>query len=160
MSKSAMFLKGTMMAVVATVMLTQFPKAQAQADYQVGAQVCQYMNINQARFLEYRSEGVLNTNTAAQWIVCPIGAESVNDNVDSAARIANMSNVGAEAQCLWKLTNPAGVTIFNRSLKLFIPAGEWGILGISNIDYQFGFTLTISCKLPPQFMAISLNVEN
>ena len=153
-------MKWRFLAVLALTLLARFPYAQAQADYQVGAQVCQYMNINQAKFLEYRSEGVLNTNTAAQWVVCPIAAESVNDNVDSAARIRNMSDVTAETQCLWKLTNPVGVTIFNQSIKLNIAPGDTGILGISNIDYAFGFTLTISCKLPPQFMAVSLAVEN
>ena len=153
-------IKSGFLAVVALALLTHLPGAQAQINYQVGAQVCQYMNINQAKFLEYRSEGVLNTNTQAQWVVCPIAAEPSGDNVDSGIRVRNMSDVTAEAQCLWKLTNAVGNTIFSTSLTDSIPPGVTWIPIISNIDYVFGVTLTISCKLPPQTMAVSVSVEN
>ena len=155
-----MSIKSGFLAVVALALLTHLPGAQAQINYQVGAQVCQYMNINQAKFLEYRSEGVLNTNTQPQWVVCPVAAEPTGDNVDSGIRIRNMSDVTAEAQCLWKLTNNVGNTIFSTSLTDDIPPGSTTIFLISNIDYVFGVTLTISCKLPPQTMAVSVSVEN
>lgn len=67
--------------------MLQANTAQAQANYQVGARVCQYMNINQARKLEYRSEGALNTNTTYQWVVCPMGAIVLSDNKAAALRV-------------------------------------------------------------------------
>ena len=71
-----------------------------------------------------------------------------------------MSDVTAEAQCLWKLTNNIGNTILSLSLMDNIPPGQTTAFIYSNIDYVFGVTLTISCKLPPQTMAVSLSVEN
>ena len=41
MYKIAMFLKSTLMAIVASALLIQMPPAQAQADWQTGGQICQ-----------------------------------------------------------------------------------------------------------------------
>jgi hypothetical protein len=146
------------LVALSAALVFQANKAFAE-EFQVGAQVCQYMNLNQAKKLEYRSEGVLNTNTVEQWVVCPIATQSRGDNVDIVARISNKSNASGEVQVLYKLTNPFGVTIRQFSQKLDVGVGETGFLALANINFATGDTLTISCKLPPQFLAVSFTVE-
>ena len=133
--------------------------ATSAAQFNVPAQVCQYMNVNQAKKLEYRSEGVRNTNTVEQWVVCPIATESFGGDVDTIARVFNPTDAAANVQCLFKLTDEFGNTRRNINLNQVTPPNATAILSTSNLDFDNQWTLTVSCKLPPGFLMVSLTVE-
>jgi len=135
------------------------PDTAVAEEYNIGAQVCQYVTLEQAKQLKYTERGVTNNNAASQWVICPVATQTVGDNADIIARIVNLSDVGATVQCVYRLTNEVGNIVRAIPQEGFVPAGLAIALLTSNIDYTPGTALSISCNLPPQFMAISFSIE-
>ena len=146
------------LAALGVALLLQANSASA-AQFQVGAQVCQYMSLDQAKTLQFRSNGILNTNNKEQWVVCPIATQPFGDNVDIIARISNRSDAGATVQCPYKLTDEVGNTVRTVSQSAPVPQGFSVALATANIDFRPDVVLSISCKLPSQFLLVSFSIE-
>jgi hypothetical protein len=128
-------------------------------EYNIGAQVCQYVQLEQAAGLRYNERGLTNASAYPQWVVCPLAVQTLGDNVDTKARIINLSDVGDTVKCVYRLTDELGNIDFALPQEVFVPVGFQVELFTSNIDYKSAHVLSITCRLPSQFMAISFSIE-
>jgi hypothetical protein len=118
------------------------------------------MNLPLAQTLQWRSEGVTNNNTQEQWVVCPI-TSGIFDNIDITTRVSNEGDTIGDLQCLAKITTSLGDTLRSINRTGSIPPGTRLLLPFSNIDLnRRGESVSISCKLQPQFKIISFSVES
>jgi hypothetical protein len=127
--------------------------------FQVGAQVCTYVNFNQAAFLEYSSEGLLNNDTRPLWVICPVATQTDGGNVDIATRIVNRSDVADTIDCVYRVTNDVGNTKKSIPQSGIVPPNTRLTLITSNINFQPGDAFAVQCNLPPGFQAVSFTVE-
>jgi hypothetical protein len=148
-----------LLATLSVVAMLQVNTVSAE-EYQIGAQICQYVTLEQGKTLQYNERGLMNNNKNSQWIICPVATQSIQgSNADIIARVVNKSDEGAEVECVYRLTNELGNIVRAISQKAFVPVGFGVSLLTSNIDYSPGTALSISCKLPSEFMAVSFSIE-
>jgi hypothetical protein len=129
-------------------------------EYNVGAQLCVPVNLDQAASFEFAEKGVTNKHPNYEhWLMCPVAVQTYGDNADIVARITNDSNVTSTALCHYKLISITGDIIRTVTQQAPVPPGFSVSLVTSNIDYMPTTALVISCKLPPGFRAVSFSIE-